>query len=502
MKKATLVLDRDFPIGETDPKLFSSFVEPLGRCIYGGIYEPGHPMADENGFRKDVLELTRALHLTMNRFPGGNFVSTYRWEDGIGPREKRPRRADPAWLSIETNAFGLNEFAQWSKLNGSDVMMTVNLATRGVLEAMDCVEYCNMDSGTYWSDLRASHGYRQPYGYRYWCLSNEVDGVWQVGQKHGGEYGRLAREASKGMKLLDRNIRTVLAGSSSPGMATFPSFDADALEEAYDFVDYLSVHQYIGNRNGDLQSFLARPLITEQFMKDVAAVCDYARAKAHSKKTIQISFDEFNVWHSISSEERFDQTWQIAPHLLEDRYTMADAVALGGMLIAILHNAHRIGIACISELVNCISHIRTENGGAAWALPPYYAYQLYSLYGRGVSLHTALQSDKYDCAEFTDVPFVEAAAVQNQDGTLSVFALNRSLDEAAPLSIELRGFGEYQVARHIVLQSGDPGDTNTKEDPFHVVPKNNGDAAVQDGLVQANLAPLSWNVIRLAKRQA
>lgn len=499
MKKASLILDKDFSVGEVDSKLFSSFVEPLGRCIYGGIYEPGHPLADEHGFRKDVLELTRALHLTMNRFPGGNFVSTYRWEDGIGPREKRPRRADPAWQSIETNAFGLNEFAEWSKRNGSDVMMTVNLATRGVLEAMDCVEYCNMDSGTYWSDLRASHGYRKPHGYRYWCLSNEIDGVWQVGQKHGGEYGCLAREASKGMKLLDGHIKTVLAGSSSPGMNTFPAFDAAALEEAYDFVDYLSVHQYIGNRSGDLKSFLARPIMTEQFFKSVAATCDYIQAKVRSKKKMLISFDEFNVWHTVTSEERFHKTWQIAPPLLEDCYTMADAVALGGMLLAILHHADRIGIACLSELVNCISHIRTRNGGGAWVLPPYYVYQHYSLYGRGTSLRTAMRSDTYDCADFSEVPFVDAAAVQNEDGSLTVFAINRSLEESAPFSIELRGFGEYRVAQHIVLKSDAPEDTNSEQEPMRVAPHSDGNAGIQDGLICADLAPLSWNVIRLVE---
>ena len=182
MEKARVVIDRDLVIAKVDEKVFSSFVEPLGRCIYGGLYEPGHPQADEQGFRQDVLALTKALNLTLNRFPGGNFTSTYRWEDGVGPKELRPRRAEVAWQAIETNEFGLNEFADWSKKNGSDVMMTVNLATRGVLEAMDLVEYCNFKAGTYWSDLRASHGYREPHGYRYWCLTNEIDGVWQVGQ--------------------------------------------------------------------------------------------------------------------------------------------------------------------------------------------------------------------------------------------------------------------------------------------------------------------------------
>lgn len=501
MDKAKIILDKDFTIARIDDKVFSSFVEPLGRCVYGGIYDPGHPASDEHGFRKDVLALTKPLNVTLNRFPGGNFVSTYRWEDGIGPKEKRPRRAEVAWQCIETNQFGLNEFADWSKLNGSDVMMTVNLATRGVLEAMDCVEYCNFKEDTYWSDLRISHGYKEPHGYKYWCLTNEIDGPWQVGQKTGTDYGRIAREASKGMKLLDENIKTVLAGSSSPGMESFPSFDAAALEEAYDTVDYLSVHQYMGNWKNDSPSYLARPMTTDKYLKSVISTIDYVQTKKRSNKKVNIAFDEFNTWHSIVVEERFNKRWQIAPPLLEDVYTMEDALVLGGMLLAVLKNAGRVEIACVSELVNCISHIRTstKKNGGAWVLPPYYTFLLYSRYGRGTSLMTQFSSPKYDSAEFTDVPYLDTTAVLNDNGDITVFAINRSLEESLPVEIDLRGFEDYKVKEHIVLESENAKDTNTEEDPNHVVPHSRGNARKDGGKIEASLPKLSWNVIRLEK---
>lgn len=497
MKLAKIVLDKDYVISKIDEKAFSSFVEPLGRCIYGGIYEPGHPMANEKGFRKDVLELTKPLNLTLNRYPGGNYTSTFRWEDGIGPKEERRRRPEVAWQCIETNQFGLNEFYEWSKLNGSDVMMTVNLATRGVLEAMDCVEYCNFNEGTYWSDLRIKHGYRAPHGYKYWCLTNEIDGVWQVGQTTGAVYGRLAREASKGMKLLDDNIKTVLAGSSSPGQASFPSFDADALEESYDFIDYLSIHQYIGNAKNDTPNYLAKSLITDQYFKTAIATIDYIKAKKRSNKKVNISFDEFNTWHSIAEEARFDDKWKVVKPLLEDVYTMEDALALGSMLLTVLKHADRVEIACMSELVNCISHIRTRDGGGAWVLPPYYTFLMYSKYGRGTSLMTSVDSPKYDSTDFTDVPYLDEAAVMDDNGDITVFAINRSIDEALPIQVDLRGFGKYTVDKHIVLESENAKDTNTEENPNNVVPHNNGNAQMDGNKVTAILPKLSWNAIRL-----
>lgn len=501
MKKAKVIIDRDYTISEVDEKVFSSFVEPLGRCVYGGLYEPGHPTADEDGFRQDVMELIKPLKLTMNRFPGGNFTSTYRWEDGIGPKEQRPRRVEVAWQCIETNQFGLDEFAKWSKKNGSDVMMTVNLATRGVLEAMDCVEYCNFQGGTYWSEKRKENGFEEPLDYKYWCLSNEIDGIWQVGQKPGREYGLLAKEAAKGMKLIDSDIKTVLAGSSSPGQDTFPAFDAAALEEAYEFVDYLSVHHYIGNAQNDSQNYLAKPIVTNQYLENAAATIAFIKSKLRSRHDVYISFDEFNTWHSIAEEARFNDKWRIAPPLLEDVYTAEDALALGGMLLAVLRHADHVKIACVSELVNCISHIRTRNGGGCWALPPYYVHLHYNQYGRGTSMDTKVMSDTYDARDFSDVPYLDAQAVLQKNGDIALFAINRSLEEKLSMEMELRGFQEFTVDKHIVLTAGDPKTTNTENNPKEVVPADNGNATISgSGIVKAELEPMSWNVIYLKKK--
>lgn len=499
MKKAKVIIDRDFTISEIDEKVFSSFVEPLGRCVYGGLYEPGHPTADEDGFRQDVLEYTKPLNLTLNRFPGGNFTSTYRWEDGIGPKEKRPRRPEVAWQCIETNEFGLDEFDKWSKKNGSDVMMTVNLATRGVLEAMDCVEYCNFEGGTYWSDKRREHGYEKPFNYKYWCLSNEIDGIWQVGQKPGREYGLLAKEASKGMKLIDTEIKTVLAGSSSPGMDTFPSFDEEALDVAWEQIDYLSVHHYIGNWDNDSENYMAKPLVTNKYFDDLAGLLAFMKRKKRSNHDVYISFDEFNTWHSIIHEERFEKKWRIAPPLLEDIYTAEDALALGGMLLAVLRHADVVKIACVSELVNCISHLRTSNGGGCWAMPAYYSFLHYSQYGRGTAMDTKVISDTYDCRDFREVPYLDAQAVMGEDGSIKIFAINRSLEDALDLSVILRGYEEYQVEKHIVLTADDPKATNTESEPFKVVPTEDGNARMEQGEVKAELAKMSWNVIVLKK---
>ena len=501
MKTSRMIIDRDYTLAHTDDNLFCSFVEPLGRCIYGGLYEPGHPSADAQGFRRDVLSLIKPLNLTMNRFPGGNYTSTFRWEDSVGPKEKRPRRAEVAWQCIETNEFGINEFADWSRLNGSGVMMTVNLATRGVLEAMDCVEYCNLEGGTYWSDLRRSHGYPSPHGYKYWCLSNEIDGPWQVGQTTGVNYGLLAREASKAMKLVDPDIKTVLAGSSSPDMPSFPEFDVAAMGAAWEQVDYLSVHNYISNLKGDTPNYLAKPLTTDLFFKRIGGLFSYIKAKKRSNHDLFISFDEYNTWHTVSGNERMEKPrWGIAPVLLEDTYTMEDAVALGSMLITILRNCDLVRIACLSELCNCISHIRTRTGGGCWVLPPYYSFLHFSRYGRGEVLIPRIDSPVYDSRDYSAVPFLDAVPVLNDDGCITVFAVNRSLNETLPFRMELRGFGDSYVPDECFTMSHpDPKATNTEEHPLNVQPRK-GAAGMEDGIICADFEPLSWNVIRLKKR--
>jgi alpha-N-arabinofuranosidase len=500
MKTARFMAHPEYQIGQIDPRLYGSFIEHLGRAVYGGIYEPGHSTADEQGFRQDVLELVRELNVPIVRYPGGNFVSGYNWEDGVGPGKDRPRRLDLAWRTIETNEVGTNEFADWARKAGSEVMMAVNLGTRGADAARNLVEYCNHPSGSAWSDLRIKHGYKEPHKIKTWCLGNEMDGPWQICSKTAEEYGRVAYEAAKVMKWVDPSIELVACGSSSSAMKTFPQWEATVLEHTYDHVDYISVHQYYGNREDNLPEYLARSLDMEHFIKTVSATCDFVKAKKRSKKTVNLSFDEWNVWfHSNAADAALDP-WQIAPPQLEDHYTFEDALLVGLMLITMLRNADRVKMACLAQLVNVIAPIMTENGGGAWRQTIFYPFAQVSRFGRGVALKLNLASPTYASKDQGDVPFVDAIATMNpEDGSVTIFAVNRSTTEPFGLQGDMRAFDGYRVLQHAVMTDSDPKARNSMATPNAVVPNTGGDASLEDGEFCAVLAPLSWNVIRFAK---
>ena len=366
--KAKITLAKEFRIGDIDKRIYGSFIEHLGRAVYGGIYEPGHPTADENGFRQDVIDLVKKLNVPVVRYPGGNFVSGYNWEDGVGPVEKRPRRLDLAWNTTEPNTFGTNEFMEWCKKANTECMMAVNLGTRGPDEARNLVEYCNHKSGSYWSDLRRSHGVEEPHNIKLWCLGNEMDGPWQMGGKTAVEYGRTALEASKLMKWTSPGIETVLCGSSSRNMSTFGKWEAETLEIAYDSIDYVSLHQYYGNHDDDIQSFLARSLEVDDFIYSIICTCDYIKARKRSKKKINLSFDEWNVWYH-SNNTPFEK-WSEAPALLEDIYNFEDALLVGSLLITFLRHCDRVKIACLAQLVNVIAPIFTKQAAAFLSRQP------------------------------------------------------------------------------------------------------------------------------------
>ncbi|WJH37185.1 alpha-N-arabinofuranosidase [Paenibacillus sp. CC-CFT747] len=497
--KATLTVDKSFRLGEIDNRLYGSFIEHLGRAVYGGIYEPGHPAADESGFRKDVIDLVNELQVPIVRYPGGNFVSGYNWEDGVGPRAQRKKRLDLAWKTLETNAVGTNEFADWCRKVNAEVMMAVNLGTRGPDEARNLVEYCNHPSGTYWSDLRISHGYEKPHGIRTWCLGNEMDGPWQIGSKTAEEYGRVACETAKVMKWVDPTIELVACGSSSRSMKTFPEWEATVLDHTYEHVEYISLHTYYGNRDNDTPNFVARSLDMDSFIRTVISTCDYIKAKKRSKKTINLSFDEWNVWFHSNDQDKKIAPWTEAPPLLEDEYTFEDAILVGCMLITMINHADRLKMACIAQLVNVIAPIMTANGGEAWRQTIFFPYRDASVYGRGVALQPIVTSPKYDSKDFTDVPYLETAVVHNEEaGELTLFAVNRSLDEKLPLEADLRSFGGLKVIQHIVYENTDPKAANTRENPTNAVPHHDGNASVDGGRLTAELPAFSWNVIRLS----
>ena len=495
--KATLHLYRENVISPVDKRIFGSFIEHLGRAVYGGIYEPEHPTADEEGFRGDVLKLIRELDVPIVRYPGGNFVSGYNWEDGTGPKDKRPRKLELAWKTIETNQVGIDEFQSWAKKANTDVMMAVNLGTRGPDEARNLLEYCNFPGGTYYSDMRRKNGFEEPFNIKTWCLGNEMDGPWQICGKTAQEYGRIACETGKLLKTIDPEIELVACGSSSLTMPTFGEWERTVLENCYDYVDYISLHSYYNNTADNIGEFLASSLDFDTFIKSVAAICDSVKAKKHSNKTINLSVDEWNVWYHSNDADAALKPWQIAPPQLEDIHNLEDAPAPGGLLTPLRRNADRVKMACIAQLVNVIAPIMTENGGAAWAQTIFYPYLHASRYGRGLSLEVKTSCDCYTTTSGRSVPCLETAAVWNDEAKeLTIFAVNKS-DQPMQLSTALNGFGTLSVLEHLTMQGYDLKAENSAAHPDNVVPHSDGKTTVSGNEAVSELAPYSWNVIRL-----
>lgn len=492
-----MTVNKTFIIDKVDPRIYGTFVEHLGRCVYTGIYEPGHKTANANGFREDVKALVKELNTPIIRYPGGNFVSGYNWEDGIGPVESRPRKLDLAWKTVENNEVGLHEFVTWAKEVNAEVNYAINLGTRDMDAARNVVEYCNHKSGSYWSDLRRKNGAEEPFGIKTWCLGNEMDGPWQIGSKTATEYGRAAAEAAKVMKWTDDTIELVVCGSSSCEMPTFASWEAEVLEHTYEHADYLSLHRYYDNRANDLKSYLAKSIDMDNFIKSVTAICDYIKAKKHSKKTMYLSFDEWNVWYHSSEQDKKIAPWQQYPPQLEDVYNFEDALLVGSLLITLLKNCDRVKIACLAQLVNVIAPIMTEQGGDAWRQTTFWPFAHAANHGLGTVLRPLTDCPTYDCEQFSNVPYIETVAVHNEDkGEVVIFAVNRSEDEVIEFEMNLQGFIIDSIADFSDLSGHDIKAVNTKTDSS-VTPKKAAGAVIDGNTVNAPLKPLSWNMIRV-----
>lgn len=502
MHQATVTIDPTLTVGDVDPRLFGSFVEHMGRCVYTGIYEPEHDTADDEGFRGDVAELVSALDVPIIRYPGGNFVSGYNWEDGIGPRAERPVRLDLAWRSVETNQVGIHEFAGWADRVGSEVMLAVNLGSRGPDEARRLVEYCNHPGGTELSDLRRKNGAVDPFGVKVWCLGNELDGPWQIGHKTAYEYGRIARETGKVMRWVDPSIELVAVGSSNRRMPTFGEWESTVLEECYDVVDHLSLHSYYEERKGDRDSFLAAAVELDRFIGEAVATCDYVRAKGRHKKQITLSVDEWNVWYqSRFAQIQGDLDWATAPRLIEDTYSVVDAVVVGDLLITLLKHADRVKIGCLAQLVNVIAPIRSEPHGPSWRQSTFHPFALTSAHGRGTVLHTVPRSPSHETKWMGEVPLLDLVAVHHGDlDTVTVFAVNRAQTEPMTVELDVRALsGGDTVAEHTAVFDDDPDAVNTADAPDRVTPHQLDTVASDGGRLRVELPPLSWNMLTLRK---
>ncbi len=502
-KKAKMIIDKEYRVAEVDKRIYGSFIEHLGRAVYDGLYQPGNPLSDEDGFRKDVINLVKEIDVPIIRYPGGNFVSSFVWEDSVGPVDERPARLELAWRSLEKNEIGVNEFAKWTEKVNSEMMMAVNLGTRGIADACNLLEYCNHPGGTKYSDMRIAHGVKDPHNIKVWCLGNEMDGPWQLGHKTMDEYGRLAEETARAMKLIDPSIELVSCGSSNLEMPTFPKWESKTLECTYDFVDYVSLHQYYGNETDDTADFLAKSDDMDEFIRSVIATCDYVKAKKRGKKNINLSFDEWNVWFHSRAEELDtvkNRPWQVAPSILEDIYTFEDALLVGLMLITLLKHADRVKMACLAQLVNVIAPIMTDkDGGAAWKQTIFYPFMHTSQYGRGVVLRPVLDTPVHDTACHEQVTDIESVTVWNEEKEeMTIFAVNRNLDDDIELETDIRGLEGYRILEHIVLENDNMKIVNSAGNE-RVVPKKANQSKMDGGIITSILHKTSWNVIRLGK---
>jgi alpha-N-arabinofuranosidase len=493
-----------------DRRVLGAFLEHLGRAVYTGVYHPGSPLADANGFRTDVVREVKELAVPIIRYPGGNFVSGYNWLDGVGPKKQRPTVLERAWNSIETNQFGTNEFVDWCRMVGSEPLLGMNFGTGTAEMAVAYVEYCNLERGTKWSDLRRSHGYEKPHNVRYWCLGNEMDGPWQIGQMQSREYGRKARDAAQQMRVVDPALQLIACGSSGTAMPQYLVWDREVLEECYDMVDGLSLHAYYGNTQpltgNSTARYLAMNLDMDRQIREVAAVCDYVQGLRRSRKRLWLSFDEWNVWYRARSGDAVNGRRQFAPKLLEEVYNLEDALLVGGFVNTLLRNAERVRVGCIAQLVNVIAPLVTNDTGVL-RQSTYYPYAWALRYARGRVLDLRVDSETYpirgaglqpDFARNEQVPFVDVVATLDvQNSQACVLMLNRDLDAERELALEWRDATPTRVLACETLTGPDLKAFNTFEQPRRVAPQRLDPPAAGTRMA-FKLPPRSYTVVQVA----
>jgi alpha-N-arabinofuranosidase len=492
-------LDSRRTLPPIDRNLFGSFLEHLGRAIYGGIYDPGSKLSDASGFRKDVLDEVKHLGVPIVRYPGGNFVSGYHWLDGVGPQKDRPRVLDKAWDSIETNQFGTNEFMAWCRAVGATPLMGLNLGTGTPEQAAALVEYCNVEKGTHWSDLRREHGIANPHNVQRWCLGNEMDGAWQIGHMSATEYGLKAADAARQMRYVDHSLKLVACGSSGPSMRTYLEWDREVLEQCYDYVDGISLHRYFGNpgdASGGSAKYLSMNLSMERQIAETAAVCDYVQGRKRSSKKLWLSFDEWNVWYRTTSGDAVDGKRQEAPHLLEEVYNLEDALLVGGLVNTLLRNSDRVRIACLAQLVNVIAPIATNSNGLL-RQTIFYPYNWALQFARGAALNLLVESPTYDVPEMGHVPYVDVAATfDEQMRKVSLFVFNRDLLKAREVELVWEDNAPSRVVDAITLTGDELKAFNSFEAPHRVAPRPFEKPVTNGSRTRFEAPPRSYSVIQ------
>ncbi len=486
MDQTTISLHTAFEVGEVDPRIFGGFLEHMGRCVYEGVFEPNSVHADEDGFRRDVLAALDRLAMPVIRYPGGNFASGYHWMDGVGPAGSRPTVRELAWQSIETNQFGTEEFMGLCRKLGWTPMLCVNLGTGTPEEARNWVEYCNSPVGTRYSDMRRACGSTDPHAVPLWCLGNEMDGPWQLGHVPAAQYAILAQQAAKMMKDVDRSIELVLCGSAAVTLPSYMQWDREVLEHVGGLADYISMHRYVDNRAGDTADFLAVTNAIDKQIEDMDAVCRFVQAKRRSQKRAFLCFDEWNIWYK---NMEMDGALKHAPHLIEERYNLEDALVVAGFFNSFLRHADVVKIANIAQIVNVIAPIQTR-GDELLLQSIFHVFEMYSKRKTGRALRLAVRGPCYEGAKNGRVHTVDSSAILDGD-TLHVFATNRSLTDDAPLRISLADHAVRHVLDCEVVTGDDPKAENSFEHSDRIGAEKFEEVNIAAGAVEARLPPMS-----------
>jgi alpha-L-arabinofuranosidase len=420
---AAIKIDTDRVIGDIDARLFGNFTEHLGRCIYGGIFDEGSPLSDQDGFRKDVLQAVAGLGVTVLRWPGGNFASGYNWVDGIGARDQRPARRDDAWGALESNRFGTDEFLKYCARVGAEPYLCINAGLGSVDDARHWVEYCNEPGKTYWADQRRKNGHEAPYGVKLWGLGNEIDGPWQLGHKNAEDYAKFALEAAKAMRRADDSIQLIASGSSNFGPdADWVSWNRTVLDRLKTEIDYISLHTYIGNRDNNFEKFLAVSRDLDDRIEVVKGQIAAARVGNLNSRPIHIAFDEWNVWYRtlVSGEFNIGRTG------LEERYNFEDALAMGMFFNAFFRHADIVKMANLAQLVNVIAPIFTNKQGL-YLQTIYFPLAEYAKQRGNQSLDAYVRSPQYRPDQGRGLNYLDvSASFDTKTRRVFVNVLNRS----------------------------------------------------------------------------
>ncbi len=437
-----ILVDIRRQIDDIDRNIYGGFLEHLGRCIYGGVYESGSPLSDERGFRKDVMEAIKRLKVPNIRYPGGNFVSGYHWIDGVGPKEKRPKKMELAWHTIESNQFGTDEFMEYCKAVDSEPFMCVNMGSGTMDEARDWLEYCNGNEDTYFANMRRQNGHAEPYNVKYWGLGNEVSGGWQIGAKDANDYATKALEFAKVMKWTDRNIELMACGSCQQIPAEM-EWNRIVVEKLADIAKYLSIHMYVSNHDNNYYEYMGTSEHIEKYIRAVRGIIDGAVYHSHHGRKMKIAFDEWNATYSPGRDSS-----------LHERYTLEDALVVAMFLNSFIRHADVVKMANIAQLVNIIPPIYTNPEGM-FLQTIYYPYELYSTQNGAIALDAHCESKKFETRRYGNVPYLDVSATF--DPTLrriSINIINRHETDIIPVTIE-NGYSELLDKGKMFVINGD-----------------------------------------------